>query len=66
MIEVTGQTPHPQPVLNCQNKMKPYTNENGKLEYKASFVVTQIVIPKDKYRQLITMVNFQDNKQFGQ
>jgi hypothetical protein len=65
VIEVTGQKPT-QPVINCQNKMEPDTNKNGKLEYKASFVVTQIVMPKYKYRQLMTVVNFKDDKQFGQ
>ena len=45
--------------------MKPDTNKNGKLEYKASFIVSQIVMPKYKYRQLMTVINFKDNIQFG-
>jgi hypothetical protein len=41
--------------------MKAGTNKNRKLKYKASFVVTQIVMPKYEYRELMTMVNFKDN-----
>jgi len=62
VIEVTGQKPT-QPVLNCQNKMKPGTNRIGKLEYKASVIITQIVTPKYKYRQLMAMINCKGNKQ---
>jgi hypothetical protein len=36
--------------------MKPGTNKN-----KALFVVTQIVMPKYKYRQLMTRIHFKDN-----
>jgi hypothetical protein len=41
--------------------MKTGTNKNGKLDYKASFIFTQIVRPKYKYRKLITVINFQDS-----
>jgi len=41
--------------------MKAGTNKNGKLKYKVSFVVTQIVMPKYEYRELMTMINFKDN-----
>jgi len=40
--------------------MKPGTNKNGKVEYKALFV-TQIVMPQYKYRQLTTRIHFKDN-----
>jgi hypothetical protein len=38
--------------------MKPGTNKNGRLEYKALFVVIQILVLKYKYRQLLTMIHF--------
>jgi hypothetical protein len=41
--------------------MKPRTNKNGKLEYKASFVVTQTVMSKYKYRKLMTVIHFKDS-----
>ena len=44
--------------------MKPGTNRNGQLEYRASIIITQIVMRKYKYRQLMTVINFKGNKQF--
>jgi hypothetical protein len=41
--------------------MKAGTNTNRRLEYRASFVVTQIIMPKYKYRQLLTMIHFKGN-----
>jgi hypothetical protein len=36
-------------------------NKNEKSELKTSFVVTQTVKSKNKCRQLMTMINFQDS-----
>jgi len=41
--------------------MKPGTNKTGKFEYKALFVVSQIVTPQYKYRQLMTRIHFKDH-----
>jgi hypothetical protein len=41
--------------------MKAGTNKNGKLKHTASFAVTQIVLPKYEYRELMTMISFKDN-----
>jgi hypothetical protein len=41
--------------------MKPGTNKTGKFEYKALFVVSQIVMPQYKYRQLMTRIHFKDD-----
>jgi uncharacterized protein YajQ (UPF0234 family) len=41
--------------------MKCGTNKNGKFEHKALFVVSQIVMPQYKYRQLMTRFHFKDN-----
>jgi hypothetical protein len=37
--------------------MKAGTKKNGRLEYKAFFAVTQILMLKYKYRQLLTMIH---------
>jgi hypothetical protein len=41
--------------------MKPATDKNEILECKTLFIVTQTVMPKYKYRQLMTMIPFKDN-----
>jgi hypothetical protein len=41
--------------------MKPATEKNEKLECKTLFIVTQTVMPKYKYRQVMTMFHFKDN-----
>lgn len=38
--------------------MKPATDKNEKLECEALFIVTQTVMRKYKYRQLLTMIHF--------
>jgi hypothetical protein len=43
------------------NKTKADTIKNGKLKYKASFVVTQLVMPEYEYRELMVMINFKEN-----
>jgi hypothetical protein len=58
VIKVTGRKPT-QPILNCQQNETRH-NKNGKLEYKASFVVTQTVMPKHKYRKQMTVIHFKD------
>jgi len=41
--------------------MKPATDKNEKLECETLFIVTQTVMPKYKYRQLMTKIHFKDN-----